>query len=256
MSFSFALSGKGGVGKTTIASLIVKLLMARKEGAVFAVDADPNSNFADQLGVTEYGTVGDLREELLKKKDSLPSGMTKPDFISYRIQEIVVESNGFDLLNMGRPEGPGCYCYINSLLRDFLDARARAYPYVVIDNEAGMEHLSRRTTQDVDALLVVSDLTAVSLAAAFRIGNLARELNLEIGQIGLIINRASAIPSSIEDRIKENGLEVFGIIPEDEEVMMRSRNGEPLFSIEESNAAYQAVKEVTRKIFAAVNSPE
>jgi CO dehydrogenase maturation factor len=255
MSFSFALSGKGGVGKTSIASLVVKLLMARREGAVFAVDADPNSNFADQLGVKEYGTVGDLREELLKTKDSLPSGMTKADFIAYRIQEIVVESKGFDLLNMGRPEGPGCYCYVNSLLREFLDARAKAYPFVVIDNEAGMEHLSRRTTQDVDVLLVVTDLTVVSLAAAFRIGALARELDLKIRQVGLIINRANEVTPYVTEKAREYGISILGTIPEDAEVIDRSRKGEALLSINEDNSAYRAVKEIAGRVFATASTP-
>ena len=255
MSFSLALSGKGGVGKTSIASLFVKLLVERKEGAVFAVDADPNSNFADQLGVKEYGTVGDLREELLKAKDSLPPGMTKADFIAYRIQEIVVESRGFDLINMGRPEGTGCYCYVNSLLRDFIDARAGAYPFMVIDNEAGMEHLSRRTTRDVDALLVVTDLTAVSLAAAFRIGALARELKLKIGQIGMVVNRASALTPYVEEKARECGIPILGCIPEDAEVTDRSRKGEPLLSVSAGNAAYAAVREIAEKVFAAMASP-
>ena len=255
MSFSLALSGKGGVGKTSIASLFIKFLIARKEGAVFAVDADPNSNFADQLGVKEYGTVGDLREELLKVKDSLPTGMSKADFIAYRIQEIVVESRGFDLLNMGRPEGSGCYCYVNSLLRDFIDARASAYPFMVIDNEAGMEHLSRRTTRDVDALLVVTDLTAVSLAAAFRIGALARELKLKIGQVGLVINRTSEITPEVEARARDCGIPILGMIPEDAEVTDRSRKGEALLAMDEGNPAYRAVKEIAEKILAAVPSP-
>ncbi|MEI6874949.1 MAG: P-loop NTPase [Spirochaetota bacterium] len=255
MSFSFALSGKGGVGKTSIASLLVKLLIARKEGPVFAVDADPNSNFADQLGVKEYGTVGDIREELLKVKADLPTGMTKADFVSYRIQEVVVESKGFDLLNMGRPEGTGCYCYINSLLREFIDARARAYKYIVMDNEAGMEHLSRRTTEDVDALFVVSDLTPVSLAAAFRIGALAQELQLKIRQIGLILNRADRITPYVEDKSKEFGLPILGLIPEDLTLLERSRKGDPLVAIDEDSVAYRAVKDIVGKIFAGATAP-
>jgi CO dehydrogenase maturation factor len=250
VSFSFALSGQGGVGKTSVASLIVKNLLSRKEGPVFAVDADPNSNFADQLGVREYGTVGDLREELLKAKDSLPAGMSKADFIGYRIQEIVVESRGFDLLNMGRPEGPGCYCYVNSLLREFLDGRAKSYRYTVVDNEAGMEHLSRRTTRDVDALLVVSDLTPVSLAAAFRIGELARSLDLKIRQVGLLLNRTATVPAAVEERARESGLPIFGTVPEDSEVMERSRRGAPLLGIGEENPAYKAVAEVVASVFA------
>ena len=255
MSFSIALSGKGGVGKTSIASLVVKSLLSRGEGPVFAVDADPNSNFADQLGVMEYGTVGDLREELLKARDSLPAGMSKADFIGYRIQEIIVESKGFDLLNMGRPEGPGCYCYVNSLLREFLDARGRNYRYTVVDNEAGMEHLSRRTTRDVDVLLVVSDLTPVSLAAAFRIGDLARSLDLEIRRVGLLLNRTSEVPAAVAERAGQGGLAILGAVPEDAEVLERSRGGKPLLGIGETNAAYRAVTGILDRIFAGAAAP-
>jgi len=256
VSFSIALSGKGGVGKTTIAALVVRHLVARGNGPVFAVDADPNSNFADQLGVTEYGTVGDLREELLKDRDSLPAGMSKADFIGYRIQEIVVESRGFDLLNMGRPEGPGCYCYVNSLLREFLDSRAKSYRYAVVDNEAGMEHLSRRTTRDVDSLLVVSDLTPVSLAAAFRIGDLARSLELKIRQVGLLLNRTDTVPDAVADRAREAGLPILGCVPEDPEVLARSRGGSPLLAIGEESAASRAVAGIIETIFAGAPAPD
>jgi CO dehydrogenase maturation factor len=255
LSFSIALSGKGGVGKTSIASLAVKHLLSRKDGPVFAVDADPNSNFADQLGVAEYGTVGDLREELLKAKDSLPAGMSKADFIGYRIQEIIVESTGFDLLNMGRPEGPGCYCYVNSLLREFLDSRGRNYRYTVVDNEAGMEHLSRRTTRDVDALLVVSDLTPVSLAAAFRIGALARSLDLKIRRVGLLLNRVSEVPPAIAERAADSGLEILGSVPEDAQLLEGSRGGKPLLEIGEDSAAYRAVAGILERVFADAGEP-
>jgi CO dehydrogenase maturation factor len=255
MSFSIALSGKGGVGKTTIASLVVRTLLRRADGPVFAVDADPNSNFADQLGVKEYGTVGDLREELLKAKDSLPAGMSKADFIGYRIQEIVVESRGFDLLNMGRPEGPGCYCYVNSLLREFLDARARSYRYTVVDNEAGMEHLSRRTTRDVDALLVVTDLTPVSLAAAFRIADLARGLDLKIRRVGLLLNRTGAVPDAVAARARESDLPVLGVVPEDPLVLDRSRGGAPLLAIEDESPATRAVAAVVDNLLAGASAP-
>jgi CO dehydrogenase maturation factor len=255
VSFSIALSGKGGVGKTTIACLLVRALLARKDGPVFAVDADPNSNFADQLGVREYGTVGDLREELMKAKNSLPPGMSKADFISYRIQEIVVEASGFDLLNMGRPEGPGCYCYVNSLLREFLDARSRGYRYTVVDNEAGMEHLSRRTTRDVDSLLVVSDLTPVSLAAAFRIADLARSLDLKIRSVGLLLNRAAAVPAEVAARAGEAGLPVLGTIADDSVVLDRSRGGSPLLGIAEESEAARAVAAIVDGLLAGAGAP-
>jgi CO dehydrogenase maturation factor len=241
---TIAVSGKGGSGKTTVAALLVKYLLSRGDGPVFAVDADPNSNLADQLGVEEYGTVGSIREELSANREPLPAGMSKPDYVRYRIQETVTESRGFDLLNMGRPEGPGCYCYVNSLLRDYLDGRGRNYPYVVIDNEAGMEHLSRRTTRDVDLLLVVCDTTPVSLTAALRIGALARSLDIRIRAIGALINRAEEVPQPVIEKLKENGLPLLGAIPEDREVMTRASDGAPLLAVGGDSAAYRALARI------------
>jgi CO dehydrogenase maturation factor len=236
-----AVSGKGGSGKTTAAALVVRYLLRRDLGPVFAVDADPNANLAEQLGVPEYGTVGGIREELAAGRDPLPAGMSKPEYIRYRIQETVSESKGFDLLVMGRPEGPGCYCYVNSLLRDYLDSRAQAYASVVIDNEAGMEHLSRRTTRDVDLLLIVCDTTAASVTAALRIGALARGLDLRIGRTGALLNRAEEAPRAVAERLREGGLSILGTVPEDPEIAARAREGVPLLGIREESAAVAAV---------------
>jgi CO dehydrogenase maturation factor len=250
MSYTIAVSGKGGSGKTTVAALIVKHLLLHGNGPVFAVDADPNSNLADQLDVPEYGTVGDIREELLANKDALPAGMSKPDYIRYRIQETVTESRGFDLLNMGRPEGPGCYCYVNSLLREYIDGRGKNYPYVVIDNEAGMEHLSRRTTRDIDLLLVVSDITPVSLTAALRIGALARSLDSRIRVIGALINRAEEAPEAVSMKLQQGGMALFGALPDDPEIMARAREGKPLLAMGESSRAYMALAAILDRIMA------
>ncbi len=245
MSHVIAVSGKGGSGKTTTAALIVKYLLSRGRGPVFAVDADPNSNLADQLGVEQYGTVGGIREELsAASREPLPAGMSKPEYVRYRIQETVSESRGFDLLTMGRPEGPGCYCYVNSLLRDYLDGRAGNYPSVVIDNEAGMEHLSRRTTRDVDLLLIVCDTTHASLTAAVRIGELARGLDLRIRAMGVLLNRADGAPPAVIEKLQAGGLSILGILPEDTTVMDRAREGAPLLGIDDSSAAYSALSRV------------
>jgi CO dehydrogenase maturation factor len=244
MSYIIAVSGKGGSGKTTTAALIVKYLLSRGRGPVFAVDADPNSNLAGQLGVEEYGTVGGIREELSSNRDPLPAGMSKPEYIRYRIQETVSESRGFDLLTMGRPEGPGCYCYVNSLLRDYLDGRSGNYPSVVIDNEAGMEHLSRRTTRDVDLLLIVCDTTVASLTAALRIGALARSLDLRIRSTGVLLNRTDAPPQAVIEMLQKGGLLVLGAIPEDRKVLERALGGAPLLGVEEDSAAYGALSNI------------
>jgi CO dehydrogenase maturation factor len=252
VSTIIAVSGKGGSGKTTTAALIVKYLMTRGRGPVFAVDADPNSNLAAQLGVEECGTVGGIREELSANRDPLPAGMSKPDYIRYRIQETVTESRGFDLLTMGRPEGPGCYCYVNSLLRDYLDSRGQAYPSVVIDNEAGMEHLSRRTTRDVDLLLIVCDATAASLTAAVRIGALARGLDLRIRDIGVLLNRASEAPQPVIEKLQQGGLSVLGALPEDPQVAARALAGDPLLGIDEGSASFTALSGILDRVLSAV----
>jgi CO dehydrogenase maturation factor len=184
-----AISGKGGVGKTTLAALTIRWLKERGKGPVLAVDADPNSNLNEHLGLPVAETIGDIREETQAALQNLPPSMTKEMYLSMRIQECIVESRGLDLLSMGRQEGPGCYCYINHLLRGYLDGLHKHYAHVVIDNEAGMEHLSRRTTQNVDALLVVSDLSQVGLQAAGRIRDLARKLQLKVGHSYLVLNR-------------------------------------------------------------------
>jgi len=241
MSYSIALSGKGGSGKTTLAALTVKYLLSRGAAPVFAVDADPNSNLADQLGVEQYGTVGDIREELLAIKNDMPAGMAKADFIRYRIAETVTESRGFDLLNMGRPEGPGCYCYVNSLIRDYLDNRGTNYSAIVMDNEAGMEHLSRRTTRDVDLLLVVTDLTQVSLTAALRIGALARSLELAIRAIGVIVNRATEVPATVQELMRAADIEILGCVPPDPVVDAMARSGSPLLEVGEDSVAFRAL---------------
>ncbi len=256
MSRVIAVSGKGGSGKTTTAALAVKYLLSRGLGPVFAVDADPNSNLAEQLGVTEHGTVGGIREELSANRDPLPAGMSKPDYIRYRIQETVSESRGFDLLSMGRPEGPGCYCYVNSLLRDYLDSRGQEYASVVIDNEAGMEHLSRRTTRDVDLLLIVCDTTAASVTAAVRIGALARGLDLRIRSTGVLVNRAEEVPGPVVDRLEEGGLRIVGTIPEDPRIMARAREGAPLLGIEEESTAFAAFSRVLDRVLHDVAAGE
>jgi len=185
-----SIAGKGGVGKTTIAALLVLELCTRQK-PILAVDADPNFNLGDRLGVHVSTTIGSLREELMKTKDDLPAGVSKQEIIDYQIRLALQEEECFDLLTMGRQEGPGCYCYINSVLRSFTDALAEKYPYVVIDNEAGLEHLSRRTTVRSDWLMVVSDPSIPALKAAGRIARLSDEMQLKIGRKILLVNRTN-----------------------------------------------------------------
>ena len=240
-----ALSGKGGVGKTTVAALLIRALRDKHDGAVFAVDADPNSCLADYLGLTVEENLGSIREEIIKNISNVPPGMTKERWIKYRVQECIVESSGLDLLEMGRPEGPGCYCYINNLIREYEGAVNQNYRYTVIDNEAGMEHLSRRTSRTIDYLFIISDLTSPGLKAAARIKNLSRKLDLVTRYTGLILNRAD--DSLIEDRdeiIKETGLDVFGRLPTDPILGKLESNSGSILNISGESPALKAVQDL------------
>ncbi|MBI4844141.1 MAG: AAA family ATPase [Nitrospirae bacterium] len=192
MSFTIAFSGKGGTGKTTLAAMTVRYLVEKKRKPVLAVDADSNACLNEALGVKVHATIGGLREQSLDTirggKDR-PGGMSAEQLFDYQVQQCVIEEKGFDLLVMGRPEGPGCYCAANNIIRKYTDKLSDEYDYVVLDNEAGMEHLSRRTTHKVDLLLMVSDPTKKGIEAAKRINSLVDELGLEIKQRVLVINR-------------------------------------------------------------------
>jgi CO dehydrogenase maturation factor len=215
-TFTIAVSGKGGVGKSTTAALLIKALQEKGNGAVLAVDADPNSTLADYLGLEVEQNIGAVREKIITDISEIPPGMTKERWINFCVQECIVESTGIDLVEMGRPEGPGCYCYINNLLRDYEQSVHKNYRYILIDNEAGMEHLSRRTTQTIDYLLIISDMSIPGLKAAKRIRDISRDLKLVTRNTGLVLNHADV--SQIQARrelIQDIGLEVLGTIPDD-----------------------------------------
>lgn len=226
MSLVTAVAGKGGVGKSTISALLVRLLS--EKGIVLAVDADPNSNLGQKLGTDVPGTVGQLREGLLSKGGQPPRDMSKQEYLRLKLREVLAEGDGFDLLTMGRPEGPGCYCYVNNLLRVFVDQLMDSYPHVVIDNEAGMEHLSRRTAREMDLLILVSDPTAVGVATAVRLSELAEELELKVQRIVLIINGVRPGKEAKAEQLAEGtGLEHL-ILHDDEAVRNASSSGDPV----------------------------
>jgi CO dehydrogenase maturation factor len=226
MAFSIALAGKGGTGKTTLAGLLVKYLLHHHKQPVLAVDADSNSNLNEVLGVAICDTLGNAREEM--KKGQVPSGMTKDVFMSMKLEQAVAESEGFDLISMGRPEGSGCYCAANSLLTGFLEKLVGNYPYIVMDNEAGMEHVSRLTTKNVDVLLLVADPSRRGLQAALRIDALARELTIGVGKSRLVINQAKEPPSrEALELIAQAGVELAGTVPEDPTVYDYDFRGVP-----------------------------
>ena len=246
---TIAISGKGGTGKSTIAALIIRWLKDQELGPILAVDADPNVNLNDLLGIRIEETVGAIREEMKKSAHRLPGGMTKQEFLEYKIHASLRETRDFDLIAMGRPEGPGCYCYANNLLRDILKTLSDNYKCVVIDNEAGMEHLSRRTTQRIDDLLLVSDPSARGVQAAARISKLLTELDTRVGKKHLILNRVKEdIPDILEKSIEEHGLDLFYIIPEDDTLLRMDQSGKPIWKIAEDSSAYQAIHQMMSEL--------
>lgn len=216
MSLRIALAGKGGTGKTTIASLLCRSLVARNIKPLLAVDADPNSCLADKLGLSVERTIGALREELRARPEAKPAGVSKNEWVERQINESLVESTGLDLLVMGRQEGPDCYCFINNLLREYLGRIGKQYAAMVIDNEAGLEHLSRRTDGSVDVLLVVCQPTVIGARTACRIMDLVRTLHLDIGESYLVLNQCDGqVPSEVMALFQQTGLTKQAIIPAD-----------------------------------------
>ncbi len=247
MPFTIALAGKGGTGKTTLAGFLLRYLSERGKTPVLAVDADSNANLNEVLGVEVADTLGTAREDM--KKGKVPEGMTKDVFISMRMEEAIVESGGYDLVVMGQPEGAGCYCAANTLLSGFMEKLTANYPYIVMDNEAGMEHISRLTTKNVDILLIVTDTSRRGLQAAARIRKLAEELNIGMAKSYLVINQArNGPPDAVMEIIKAEGLELAGTIPEDETLYEYDLNGKPTIGMPEDSPAVRAAFEIFDRI--------
>ena len=239
MAYTIALAGKGGTGKTTLAGLLVKYLVSQGKNPVLAVDADANANLNEVLGLKVTDTLGNAREEM--KKGIVPSGMTKDVFMSMKLEQAVAESAGYDLVVMGQPEGAGCYCAANTLLTGFLERLTGNYPYVVIDNEAGMEHISRLTTKNVDVLLIVSDTSRRGVQAAVRIHKLSKDLNIGVGRSCLVINQAKNAPTkAVLDMLDGEDLELIGTIPEDPAVTEFDAEGRPTVDIPQDSPAVRA----------------
>lgn len=245
MAFIIALAGKGGTGKTSIAGLTLRYLIERKKGPVLAVDADSNSCLNETVGVDIPTTLGRLREESLQAVRSGSErlgGMSTEQLLEYQVQQSIIESKGFDLIVMGRPEGPGCYCAANNILRKYINKLSEAYPYIVIDNEAGMEHLSRRTAQRIDLLLLLSDPTIRGIQTAKRIDGLVDELGLEIDRRVLIINRVSGSEGEeLKSLAEKLGLYVAGTVPHDNMVFDYDLHGRPIFQLPDDSKAVKAV---------------
>jgi CO dehydrogenase maturation factor len=262
MTTTNALAGKGGVGKTTVSAMIIKYLVQTQPGAVLAIDADPSSNLNMVLGLDLEWTVGDIREDLLVQvKSSLTAGgaamgtiaggISKREYLDYEIRSSLMEGERFDLIAMGRSEGPGCYCAVNHNLREVVDSISKNYRYVVIDNEAGLEHLSRRTTRDVQHMLVVTDPTQRGLVAAERIAGFRKDMDIHIENAELILNRMNgAVPAALQQRIDDMDLPLLGVIPADTELMEFEFSGRPLVELGDDSPVFAAVSEMMQKIVA------
>ena len=252
MAFALAVAGKGGIGKTSLAALLIQSLVERAEGPVLAVDADPNPNLGIALGRRVEKTISEMRNDLLDRIRKLPAGVTKDDYLEMGIQECLAEGPGFDLLAMGAGEGPRCYCAVNNVLRRCIDRLSVAYRYVVMDNEAGLEHLSRCTTQDIDVLLIVSTGHPVPLEAASRIHQLTERLPLRIGRQYLVLNDVAEDDEDTRRQAQARfaNLELLGTVPTDAGVRECSRRGEPLTGLAPDSAARAAVRSMLNKALA------
>jgi len=260
MTTTIALAGKGGGGKTTISGLVIKYLIASQSGAVLGIDADTSSNLNMVLGIDLDWTEGDIREGLLDQvkgsltaggaaMGTLPGGISKRDYLDHQIRSSLIEGDRFDLIAMGRGEGQGCYCAVNHNLREVIDAISRNYRYVVIDNEAGMEHLSRRTTRDVQHLLIVTDPSQRGIVAAERIAAFRKELDINIENAYLVLNRLSGpIPAPLQARIDQLDIPLLGVVPADDELTNLEFNGQPVIEIHQGSPVYQAVAGMLAKI--------
>ncbi len=252
MSKIIAVAGKGGTGKTTVAALLMRYLLKCGKRPILAVDADADANLADALGLSasrSLSTIGRAREDFFQSKGEVPAGMPKESYLELKLNEVVVESKDIDLLVMGRPEGSGCYCFINNILRKYLEALGKNYPFVVIDNEAGLEHLSRRTTDAVDCLVIVSDYSLNGLKAAGRIRQLALELQLKVKRFYLVVNNAPPEPSELFLREMEKlGLEVLGFVPCDSLVPQYDIEGKRLLDLPDTAPAAAAVAECAKVV--------
>ena len=245
MSFNIAVAGKGGSGKTSVASLVIRYLMKNGARPILAIDADPNANLGESLGLDIKQTVGSIIASFNEEKINIPPGMTKEAYLEYKLNEAVVETKGLDLVTMGRGEGSDCYCYPNLILRKFADTLMENYPYTVMDNEAGMEHLSRRTTNDVDELLIISDHSVKGVRTVARIRDLVAELKLSVKRQSVLIN---LVPDGLDPLVVEElnrlGINPTATIPWDEEVYQYDLKLKPLLDLPDSSKAVKAVDDL------------
>ena len=243
---TIAVAGKGGVGKTTTCGMIIDYLCSKKQGPVLVVDADANANLNEVLGVEVETSLGEIREEMAQAelKGTLPAGMTKADYADFKFSSAIIEEDDFDMLVMGRTQGKGCYCYVNGVLKSQVDKYAKNYSYVVMDNEAGLEHVARGTLPKVDTMLLISDCSRRGIQAAARVAEIVEEMQLNPGTMGLIVNRApnGELDAGVMEEIEKHGLRLLGVLPQDEGVYRCDCDGEPSAKLPDSNPVKAAVR--------------
>jgi len=248
MGHIIATVGKGGTGKTTLAALMIRHLIRLNKRPVLAIDADANDNLGDGIGLEKAGSIAWVTDDFHKNKANFPEGMTKETFLEQQLNMVVAEGKDVDMLVMGHPEGPGCYCYINNILRAQMEKLVDNYPYIVVDNEAGMEHVSRRTTRRFDTMLLVADFSAKAIKAAGRIREVADELELEVNRMGLVLNRAPEDISPLTKAIEETKLPLLATLPTSAAVAENDVKGQSVFHLPDDDPVVAAVGELVSKI--------
>ena len=252
MPHTIAVAGKGGVGKTTTCGMMIDYLCKKKQGPVLVVDADANSNLNEVLGVEAETTLGTIREEMAQAelKGTLPAGMTKADYAEFKFNSALIEEDDFDMIVMGRTQGKGCYCFVNGVLKTQVDKYAKNYKYVVMDNEAGLEHVARGTLPHVDTMLLISDCSRRGIQAAARVAQTIEEMELKPERLGLIVNRApeGVLDEGVKAEIEKHGLDLLGVLPQDESVYRCDCDGEPSAKLPESNPVKVALAAIMQSI--------
>ena len=249
---TIAVAGKGGVGKTTVSGMLIDYLCTHNQGPVLVVDADANSNLNEVLGVEADVTLGTIREEMARAelKGGIPAGMTKADYAEFKFNSALIEDDDFDMLIMGRTQGKGCYCYVNGVLKTLVDKYAKNYKYIVMDNEAGLEHVARGTLPHVDTMLLISDCSRRGIQAAARVAQTIEEMELKPGRMGLIVNRApnGILDAGTKEEIEKQGLTLLGVLPQSEEIYRCDCEGAPSAKLPATNPVKQALSQILSQL--------
>jgi len=249
---TIAVAGKGGVGKTTTCGMIIDYLCSKGKGPVLVVDADANSNLNEVLGVEVEVSLGQIREEMAQAelKGTIPKGMTKADYAEFKFSTALIEEDDFDMIVMGRTQGKGCYCYVNGVLKTQVDKYAKNYSYVVMDNEAGLEHVARGTLPHVDTMLLISDCSRRGIQAAARVAEMVQDLKLNPGRMGVIVNRAPGgqLDAGVKAEIEKHGLTLFGVLPHSEAVYRCDCEGEPSAKLPDGEPMKKSLKTIMQSL--------